>query len=292
MNSSDTTPKAPTGAAANSSPDAAAMQAEDNTPTILKKIVARKWEEVKERQQTLSLANCKSMAFDQPQTRGFVNAISANINTGKPAVIAEIKKASPSKGVIRENFIPAEIAQSYESAGAACLSVLTDRDFFQGHEDYLKQARNACSLPVIRKDFMVDPYQIYESRVIGGDCILLIAACLSKGQMQDLAGLADEVGLDVLVEVHNAQELESALTLNTKLLGINNRDLHSFDVSLNTTFDLLKNIPEDRIVVTESGINTIEDVRLMQQHSVNSFLVGESFMRADNPGEKLSELFF
>ncbi|WP_250655360.1 indole-3-glycerol phosphate synthase TrpC [Alkalimarinus coralli] len=268
------------------------MSSSDSTPTILKKIVARKWEEVKERQQTLSLANCKSMAFDQPQTRGFVNAISENINNGKPAVIAEIKKASPSKGVIREDFIPEAIAQSYESAGAACLSVLTDHDFFQGHEDYLKQARNACSLPVIRKDFMVDPYQIFESRIIGGDCILLIAACLSKGQMQDLAGLADEVGLDVLVEVHNAQELESALTLNTKLLGINNRDLHSFEVSLNTTFDLLKSIPEDRIVVTESGINTIDDVRLMQQHNVNSFLVGESFMRAENPGEKLSELFF
>ncbi len=264
----------------------------DSTPTILKKIVARKWQEVKERQKILSLANCRAMAFDQPPTRGFVNAISAKIDLGQPAVIAEIKKASPSKGVIRENFIPAEIAESYANAGAACLSVLTDHDFFQGHEDYLKQARNACSLPVIRKDFMVDPYQILESRVVGGDCILLIAACLSKGQMQDLAGLASEVGLDVLVEVHNALELESALTLNTKLLGVNNRDLHSFDVSLDTTLNLLDSIPENRIVVTESGINTIDDVRKMQQHNVNSFLVGESFMRADNPGEKLSELFF
>lgn len=264
----------------------------DATPTILKKIVARKWQEVKERQKTLSLANCKSMAFDQPPTRGFVSAIEAKVAANKAAVIAEIKKASPSKGVIRENFIPAEIATSYESAGAACLSVLTDHDFFQGHEDYLKQAREACSLPVIRKDFMVDPYQIFESRIIGGDCILLIAACLSKGQMQDLSGLAKEVGLDVLVEVHNAQELESALTLNTKLLGINNRDLHSFDVSLNTTFDLLDSIPDNRIVVTESGINTVQDVQQMQQHHVNSFLVGESFMRADDPGQKLSELFF
>lgn len=264
----------------------------DTTPTILKNIVTRKWQEVKERQATLSLANCKAMALDQPPTRGFVNAIANTIDSGKPAVIAEIKKASPSKGVIRENFIPAEIAVSYEKAGAACLSVLTDHDFFQGHEDYLKQARDACNLPVIRKDFMVDPYQIFESRVIGGDCILLIAACLSQGQMQDLAGLAQEVGLDVLVEVHNSQELDSALTLNTKLLGINNRDLHSFDVSLNTTFDLLNSIPENRIVVTESGINTPADVKQMQQQQVNSFLVGEAFMRAEDPGQKLSELFF
>ena len=215
----------------------------DTTPTILKTIVARKWQEVKERKKALTLENCRAMAFDQPPTRGFVDAICSKIDASQPAVIAEIKKASPSKGVIRENFIPAEIAESYESAGAACLSVLTDRDFFQGHEDYLKQARAACALPVIRKDFMVDPYQIFESRVIGGDCILLIAACLSKGQMQDLAGLANEVGLDVLVEVHNTQELESALTLDTRLLGINNRDLHSFDVTLNTTFDLLDVAP-------------------------------------------------
>ena len=267
-------------------------QAPDSTPTILKKIVVRKRQEVKERKKILSLANCKAMAFDQAPTRGFVDAISAKINNGLPAVIAEIKKASPSKGVIRENFVPSEIAVSYEDAGAACLSVLTDHDFFQGHEDYLKQAREACALPVIRKDFMVDPYQIFESRVVGGDCILLIAACLSKGQMQDLSGLASEVGLDVLVEVHNAQELEDALTLNTKLLGINNRDLHSFEVSLNNTFDLLDQIPENRIVVTESGINSLDDVKQMQQHKVNAFLVGESFMRADNPGEKLKALFF
>ena len=267
-------------------------QATDSTPTILKKIVARKRLEVKERKKILSLANCKAMAFDQAPTRGFVNAIGAKIDKGLPAVIAEIKKASPSKGVIRENFIPADIAVSYEDAGAACLSVLTDHDFFQGHEDYLKQAREACSLPVIRKDFMVDPYQIFESRVVGGDCILLIAACLSKGQMQDLAGIASEIDLDVLVEVHNAQELDDALTLNTKLLGINNRDLHSFDVSLNNTFDLLDKIPDNRIVVTESGINTIDDVKQMQQRKVNAFLVGESFMRADNPGEKLKALFF
>lgn len=268
------------------------MTTPDSTPTILKNIVARKWQEVEERQKTRSLADCKAMALDQPPTRGFVDAIGNKLEQGLPAVIAEIKKASPSKGIIREHFVPAEIAESYEQAGAACLSVLTDRDFFQGHEDYLQQAREACSLPVIRKDFMVDPYQIFESRLIGGDCILLIAACLSKGQMQDLSGLATEIGLDVLVEVHNAEELEQALTLNTRLLGINNRDLHSFEVSLNTTYDLLNRIPANRIVVTESGINTVEDVQQMQQHKVNSFLVGESFMRADNPGQKLQELFF
>lgn len=264
----------------------------DSTPTILKKIVARKWQEIEQRSRTLNLANCKAQAFDQDTARGFVQNIEHKLAQNLPAIIAEIKKASPSKGIIRENFVPQEIAESYEAAGAACLSVLTDHDFFQGHEDYLKQARTASTLPVIRKDFMVDPYQIYESRVLNADCILLIAACLTKDQMQELAGIAEEVGLDVLVEVHNEAELQHALTLNTKLLGINNRDLHSFDVSLNNTFDLLEQIPDNRIVVTESGIHTAEDVVAMQQRNVNAFLVGEAFMRADDPGLELKRLFF
>jgi len=264
----------------------------DSTPTILKKIIARKWQEIQQRNRTLSLANCKAQAFDQDTARGFVQSIENKLAQNLPAIIAEIKKASPSKGVIRENFVPQEIAESYEAAGAACLSVLTDHDFFQGHEDYLQQARAASALPIIRKDFMVDPYQIYESRVLNADCVLLIAACLTKDQMQELAGIAEEVGLDVLVEVHNEEELQQALTLNTKLLGINNRDLHSFDVSLNNTFDLLAQIPDSKIVVTESGIHTQDDVLAMQQHQVNAFLVGEAFMRADDPGEELKRLFF
>ena len=263
----------------------------DSTPTILKNIVARKWQEIEQRQKQLSLADCKARAFDLPPTRGFVANIERKLAQQLPAVIAEIKKASPSKGVIRENFNPAEIAESYEHAGAACLSVLTDHDFFQGHEDYLQQARAASSLPIIRKDFMVAPYQIYESRVVNADCVLLIAACLTKDQMQELAGIAQEAGLDVLVEVHNEAELEQALTLKTRLLGINNRDLHSFEVSLENTFKLLDKIPQERIVVTESGIHTPDDVHAMQQHKVNSFLVGEAFMRAKNPGEELKRLF-
>ena len=264
----------------------------DSTPTILKNIVLRKWEEIEQRQKVLKLAECKAQAFDLPDARGFVRNIEKKLQANLPAIIAEIKKASPSKGVIREHFIPAEIAESYEAAGAACLSVLTDHDFFQGHEDYLQQARAASSLPIIRKDFMVAPYQIYESRVINADCVLLIAACLTKDQMQELSGIAQEVGLDVLVEVHNEEELHSALTLNTRLLGINNRDLHSFEVSLDNTFKLLDQIPEDRIVVTESGIHTPDDVKAMQANNVNSFLVGEAFMRAKNPGDELKRLFF
>ena len=263
----------------------------NTTPTILKNIVARKWEEIEQRQKTLKLADCKARAFDLPDTRGFVSGIEAKLKANLPASIAEIKKASPSKGVIRENFVPAEIAESYEAAGAACLSVLTDHDFFQGHEDFLQQARAASALPIIRKDFMVAPYQIYESRVVNADCILLIAACLTKDQMQELAGIAQEVGLDVLVEVHNEEELENALTLNTRLLGINNRDLHSFEVTLENTFKLLDQIPENRIVVTESGIHTPADVQAMQARNVNSFLVGEAFMRAKNPGDELKRLF-
>ncbi|MGM0594160.1 MAG: indole-3-glycerol phosphate synthase TrpC, partial [Pseudomonadota bacterium] len=209
----------------------------------------------------------------------------------EPAVIAEVKRASPSKGVIREKFVPAEIAQSYEKGGAACLSVLTDIDFFQGSDEYLQQARAACTLPVIRKDFIVDPYQVYEARVIGADCILLIAACLSDAQMQQLSALATELAMDVLVEVHDGEELQRTLPLGLPLVGINNRNLRTFEVSLDTTLELLAQIPEGRIVVTESGIHTPEDVALMRSHQVNTFLVGEAFMRADEPGQKLAELF-
>jgi len=264
----------------------------DSTPTILKKIVARKWQEIEQRQSSLNLAQCKAIAIDQADARGFVAHIEGKLAQGLPAVIAEIKKASPSKGVIREHFVPQTIAESYEKAGAACLSVLTDQDFFQGHEDYLAQARSASSLPIIRKDFMVAPYQIYESRLLKADCVLLIAACLTKDQMQELAGIAGEIGLDVLVEVHNAEELQQALTLETTLLGINNRDLHSFDVSLNTTFQLLATIPDNRIVVTESGIHSAEDVAAMRNRGVNAFLVGEAFMRVADPGDELKRLFF
>jgi indole-3-glycerol phosphate synthase len=263
-----------------------------NTPTILKTIVERKWQEIEQRQKSLKFADAIARTQDMPPTRSFVASIESRLKKGDPAVIAEIKKASPSKGVIRKHFVPAEIAESYEDAGAACLSVLTDHDFFQGHEDYLKQARNACSLPVIRKDFMVAPYQIYESRVVDADCVLLIVACLTKNQMQELAGIASEIGLDVLVEVHNREELDIALTLNTRLLGINNRDLHSFSVSLDNTYQLLPHIPDSRIVVTESGIITRDDVEAMRERNVNTFLVGEAFMRAKVPGEELRALFF
>lgn len=263
-----------------------------DTPTILKKIVDRKWQEIDERSSMVSIDEYRARAFDMPECRGFVAAIEEKLASKRSAVIAEIKKASPSKGVIREDFRPAEIAESYERAGAACLSVLTDKDFFQGDEAYLQAARSAVSLPIIRKDFMVAPYQIYESRVVNADCVLLIAACLTKDQMQELAGISQELGLDVLVEVHNAQELDVALTLDTKLVGINNRDLHSFEVSLDNTFSLLSSIPESKIVVTESGIHTVDDVAAMRARQVNAFLVGEAFMRANDPGEELARLFF
>ncbi|WP_372982084.1 indole-3-glycerol phosphate synthase TrpC [Marinobacter sediminum] len=264
----------------------------DRTPTILRKIVERKWEEIADRKTKVSIDDLKAMAGDQAPTRGFANALRSRIESQAPAVIAEIKKASPSKGILRDPFEPEVIAESYEKGGAACLSVLTDRDFFQGHEDYLVAARNACSLPVIRKDFMVAPYQVYESRAIGADCILLIAACLTKDQMQELEGIAHEIGLDVLVEVHNSEELDDALTLKTPLVGINNRNLHTFEVSLDTTFDLHERIGSDRLSITESGIMTRADVEAMTGRGIYGFLVGESFMRAEDPGRKLQELFF
>ena len=262
-----------------------------DTPTVLKTIVKRKWEEIAERKQQISQDEMQQRALQQPPCRGFVQAIENKIAAGGAAVIAEIKKASPSKGVIREDFIPAEIATSYEKGGAACLSVLTDIDFFQGADEYLQQARDAVRLPVIRKDFIVDPYQVYEARAIGADCILLIAACLDDAQMRALNDLAIELGLDVLVEVHNREELDRALALPNRLIGINNRNLHNFDVQLETTFKLLDLIPQDRIVVTESGIHTTDDVAAMRGHNVNAFLVGEAFMREEEPGRKLLEMF-
>lgn len=263
-----------------------------DTPTVLKKIVDRKWQEIAERKPATSEAELLEKAKYADAPRGFVASMQSALDQGRSAVIAEAKKASPSKGVIRENFNPAEIAASYEQGGAACLSVLTDRDFFQGHEDYLMQARAACTLPVIRKDFIVDSYQVAEARAINADCILLIAACLDDAQMKDLAQAATDLGMDVLIEVHNREELERSLPLNQTLVGINNRNLHTFEVSLQTTFDLLPMIPKDRIVVTESGILSHADVSLMREHQVNSFLVGEAFMRTEHPGQTLQSLFF
>lgn len=267
----------------------------NDTPTILKKIIARKHEEVAERSAQVSIADLKQRIADQQGSafdpRSFADALAASLSSGRPAVIAEIKKASPSKGVIRDPFEPAEIARSYEQGGASCLSVLTDVDFFQGADEYLQQARSACSLPVIRKDFIVDPYQIYEARALGADCILLIVAALTDEQLSDLTALTHELGMDVLIEVHNAEELERILPLNTRLVGINNRDLHTFEVSLENTFKLLDRIPSDRIIVTESGILTPEDVAAMQDRQVNAFLIGEAFMRAEDPGQQLARFF-
>ncbi|NKI16635.1 indole-3-glycerol phosphate synthase TrpC [Spongiibacter sp. KMU-166] len=260
-------------------------------PTVLERIIERKFEEVGEREKQRSVSQLQDDIITASPVRGFVQAIANNIAAGRSAVIAEVKKASPSKGVIREHFQPAEIACSYEKGGATCLSVLTDADFFQGSEAYLQQAREACSLPVIRKDFIVDPYQVYEARAIGADCILLIAAALSDGKMAELNTIAQALGMDVLIEVHNADELARTLPLGNRLIGINNRNLHNFDTSLSTTYDLLDSISDQHIVVTESGIHRREDVAAMREHGVNAFLVGEAFMRAEEPGEKLAEMF-
>lgn len=263
-----------------------------DTPDILKKIIARKREEIVAGLQNVSLSEMIKRAQAADACRGFVDAIKNKIRVGDAAVIAEIKKASPSKGVIREDFRPADIAVSYEQGGAACLSVLTDRDFFQGRNEYLQQARAACALPVIRKDFIIDEYQVYEARAIGADCILLIVAALDDRRIAELAQLATALGMDVLVEIHDAEELQRALPLNLPLVGINNRNLRTFEVSLQTTLDLLPQIPGDRIVVTESAIHAVDDVALMRRHGVNAFLVGEAFMRADDPGARLATLFF
>lgn len=258
---------------------------------ILNKILAVKAEEVTAARALVSLAQLEQAAAAQTPTRDFVAALRAKHAAGLSGVIAEIKKASPSKGVIREHFVPAEIAASYATHGAACLSVLTDKPFFQGATEYLQQARAACSLPVLRKDFLVDPYQVVEARAMGADCILLIASALSLLQMQEFEQLAFKLGMAVLVEVHNGEELDLALRLQTPLIGINNRNLRTFEVTLQTTLDLLPRIPADRIVVTESGIFTPEDVALMRKNQVFSFLVGEAFMRAAEPGEELARVF-
>ena len=263
---------------------------------ILDKIVATKKIEIAHNLKKISLGNQRDIAQSNNQDsvlkpRGFIRAIENKISVGKAGVITEIKKASPSKGVLRENFQPAEIAQSYEKHGAACLSVLTDVDYFQGCNAYLQEARASCSIPVLRKDFTIDPYQIYEARAIGADAILLIVACLEPNQMKELEVCAHELGLDVLVEVHNAPELEQALELKTRLLGINNRNLKTFEVTLQTTLSLLPMVPKDKILVTESGILGSADVQLMRDKQINAFLVGEAFMRASDPGVALSELF-
>ena len=260
-------------------------------PTILNKIIARKHEEVSERRNTRPLDEVKTLAEQNTPTRGFARNLLLRVEQQQAAIIAEIKKASPSKGVIREHFEPADIARSYERSGASCLSVLTDQDFFQGSDRFLQAARDACSLPVLRKDFMVDPYQIYEARMIGADCILLIVSALPDQQLNEFNALAQSLGMDVLVEVHGADELERALPLPGAILGINNRNLHTFEVSLDNTFELLNRIPDDRLVVTESGIHTKQDVESMVSHNVNSFLVGEAFMRQEDPGGALSKLF-
>ncbi|MDW5441527.1 indole-3-glycerol phosphate synthase TrpC [Polaromonas sp. SM01] len=258
---------------------------------ILNKIVAVKHEEVAEAIKRKPLALMREDAESRLNTRDFVGALRRKIAAGKPAVIAEIKKASPSKGVLRADFVPADIAQSYAEHGAACLSVLTDKDFFRGSIDYLKQARASCSLPVLRKDFIVDAYQVYESRVMGADCILLIAACLDDAQLKAFEALALSLDMAVLVEVHDRAELDRALQLKTPLLGINNRNLQTFEVSLDNTLALLTDVPADRLLVTESGISTPADVARLRAAKVNAFLVGEAFMRADDPGVALAGLF-
>ena len=262
-----------------------------DTPDILKRILVRKIEEVDERIRKTSMEELGQRVAEADVPRGFVNSLQEKLQAGQAAVIAEIKKASPSRGVLREDFNPAQIAMSYEKGGAACLSVLTDVDFFKGSDAYLLQARVACSLPVLRKDFIVDPYQVYEARVLGADCVLLIVAALSDSMLLELLQLTSHLGMDALVEVHEAEELERALAIPAPLLGINNRDLRSFETSLDVTLGFLEQIPEDRLVVTESGIHTVEDVAVMRSRGVNVFLVGEAFMKAPEPGEKLAELF-
>ena len=258
---------------------------------ILDNIITVKRKEVAALVRQKPLSAMRADAESRVLTRDFVGALRSKIAAGKPAVIAEVKKASPSKGVLRPDFMPADIAQSYAEFGAACLSVLTDQQFFQGSSEYFKQARASCGLPALRKDFLIDPYQIFESRVMGADCILLIAACLDDSQLKDMEALAMALGMAVLVEVHDAAELERGLKLKTPLIGINNRNLKTFDVSLDTTLGLLAQVPESRIVITESGITTVEDVKRMRDAKVHAFLVGEAFMRAEDPGVSLGDLF-
>jgi indole-3-glycerol phosphate synthase len=258
---------------------------------ILDRIVAVKRDEIAAAQQRKPLAQMRADAESRVLTRDFEGALRRKIAAGQPAVIAEIKKASPSKGVLREDFIPADIAQGYAEHGAACLSVLTDRQFFQGSADYLKQARASCDLPVLRKDFLVDPYQVYESRAMGADCILLIIACLDDVRLAELEAVARSLDMAVLVEIHDRAELDRALKLRTQLLGINNRNLRSFEVTLDTTLSMLPYVPQDRLPITESGILGVGDVKRMRDAGVNAFLVGEAFMRAEDPGLALKALF-
>ena len=261
------------------------------TPDILKKIVSRKHEEIDEGIKRVPLERMIELASNADQTRGFYNALQSKVKQKQSGIIAEIKKASPSKGVLRENFDPVEIAKSYESGGASCLSILTDRDFFQGDPLFLIKARAAVSIPVIRKDFIVDPYQVYESRAMGADCILLIVSCLKDSELKSLSQLASSLGMDTLVEVHDSDELHRSLKLKLPMLGINNRNLKNFEVSLQTTIDLLSDIDDDKLVITESGITSKTDVELMHNHNVFGFLIGEAFMRDSNPGQKLKEFF-
>ncbi|ANB18272.1 indole-3-glycerol phosphate synthase TrpC [Dokdonella koreensis] len=258
---------------------------------ILQRILARKAEEIAERSTRVPLAELSARIGDLPDTRGFATAIESAIEAGRPAVIAEVKKASPSQGVIRPDFDPAAIARSYAAGGATCLSVLTDADFFHGSETYLQQARAACELPVLRKDFTIDAYQVYEARAIGADCILLIAAALDDASLLELSLLAAELDLDVLVEVHDGEELERALGVPAPLIGINNRNLRTFEVSLSTSVDLRDLVPYDRLLVAESGIRTLDDVARLRDAGIDAFLVGESFMRAVDPGDELARLF-
>ena len=259
---------------------------------VLDKIMQHKALEVARAKQQCSLAELQERLAQASPCRGFSDALKANLAQGSSAVIAEVKKASPSKGLIRADFDPAKIAANYQRYGASCLSVLTDAEFFQGSAEYFKQARAACDIPMLRKDFMLDEYQVVEARAMGADCVLLIAAALPDELMHQLADKAQQLGMDVLVEVHDQQELQRGLKLNMTMLGINNRNLRTFETSLHTTLDLLGSIPDDILVVTESGIHCSADVQLLREHQVNTFLVGEAFMRADNPGQRMAELFF
>ncbi|MAJ90841.1 MAG: indole-3-glycerol-phosphate synthase [Legionellales bacterium] len=262
------------------------------TPDILKKILEYKKEYISSSKSNIALDDLVSRAVDCPPTKGFTNNLLKTIDDDRPAIIAEIKKASPSKGIICENFNPSMIAKSYENSGACCLSVLTDIEFFKGSDEHLKEARKSCSLPILRKDFMIDTYQVYETKVIGGDCILIIISALSDMQAQEIVGVAQEIGLDILVEVHDREELERGMMLRTPLIGINNRNLHTFVTNLDTTLNLLTDVFQDRTIITESGIHTPDDVKLMRKNDVNAFLVGEAFMKAENPGDELKRLFY
>ncbi len=262
-----------------------------NTPDILKKIIARKEQEVKEAIKLIPYDKMMETAYEDRTTRDFYQALKNKADLKQNAIIAEIKKASPSKGVLREDFNPIEIAKSYAQHGAACLSVLTDKDFFQGDDKYVADVRSVVTLPVLRKEFIIEPYQVFQSRVLGADCILLIAACLEDQRMEDLSMLAISCHMDVLIEVHNLEELKRVQQLRLPMVGINNRNLRTFDVTLQTTIDLLDTIDDDTLVITESGILGAQDVKLMKEHNIHSFLVGEAFMRQDNPGQALEEIF-